>query len=118
MFLTLDSGDKRSLYQQIIDGVKALIARGELREGSTLPSVRQLAADLGVNLNTIAFAYRCLQEEGFLEIRHGAGTVLHGPLLASAFASLMHVGQCRALVGAGTPQMPVLPMRSLVAEAG
>jgi GntR family transcriptional regulator len=76
MFLSLDSGDKRSLYQQIIDGVKALIARGELREGSTLPSVRQLAADLGVNLNTIAFAYRCLQGEGFLEIRHGAGTVV------------------------------------------
>ncbi len=76
MFLTVDTNDKRPLYQQIVDGVKALIARGELREGAALPSVRQVAGDLGVNLNTIAFAYRQLQEEGFLSVRHGAGAVV------------------------------------------
>ena len=76
MFLTVDTNDKRPLYQQIVDGVKALIARGELREGATLPSVRQVAGDLGVNLNTIAFAYRQLQEEGLLSVRHGAGAVV------------------------------------------
>ena len=63
-------------YQQIVDGVKALIAGGTLREGMTLPSVRQVAGDLGVNLNTIAVAYRQLQEEGFLAVRHGAGAVV------------------------------------------
>lgn len=76
MFLTVDANDKRPLYQQIIDGVKALIARGDLREGATLPSVRQMAGDLGVNLNTIAVAYRQLQEEGFVRVRHGAGAVV------------------------------------------
>ncbi len=76
MFLTVDASDKRPLYQQIVDGVKALIASGELREGMTLPSVRQVANDLGVNLNTIAVAYRQLQEEGFLRVRHGAGAVV------------------------------------------
>ena len=76
MFLTVDANDRRPLYQQIVDGVKALIARGELREGMTLPSVRQVASDLGVNLNTIAVAYRRLQEEGFLRVRHGAGAVV------------------------------------------
>jgi GntR family transcriptional regulator len=76
MFLTLDADDKRAIYQQIVDGIKALIARGELREGMPLPSVRQVAADLGVNLNTIAIAYRQLQEEGFATVRHGAGTVV------------------------------------------
>jgi GntR family transcriptional regulator len=76
MFLTVDTNDKRPLYQQIVDGVKALIARGDLREGATLPSVRQVAGDLGVNLNTIAVAYRRLQEEGFLTIRHGTGTIV------------------------------------------
>ncbi len=76
MFLTVDTNDKRPLYQQIVDGVKALIARGDLREGATLPSVRQVAGDLGVNLNTIAVAYRRLQEEGFLAIRHGTGTIV------------------------------------------
>jgi GntR family transcriptional regulator len=76
MFLTVDANDKRPLYQQVVDGIKALIARGDLREGAALPSVRQVAGDLGVNLNTIAAAYRQLQEEGFLTVRHGAGAVV------------------------------------------
>jgi DNA-binding transcriptional regulator YhcF (GntR family) len=41
MFLTVDANDKRPLYQQVVDGIKALIARGGLREGAALPSVRQ-----------------------------------------------------------------------------
>lgn len=76
MFLTLDANDKRPIYQQIADGIKALIARGDLHEGMVLPSVRQVSGDLGVNLNTIAVAYRQLQEEGFVTVRHGAGTVV------------------------------------------
>jgi DNA-binding transcriptional regulator YhcF (GntR family) len=76
MFLTIDADDKRAIYQQVVDGVKALIARGDLREGTTLPSVRQVAADLGVNLNTIAIAYRQLQDEGLVTVRHGAGAVI------------------------------------------
>ena len=76
MFLTVDADDRRPLYQQVVDGVKALIASGELREGMMLPSVRQVAGDLGVNLNTIAVAYRQLQEEGFLRVRHGAGAIV------------------------------------------
>jgi GntR family transcriptional regulator len=76
MFLTLQADDKRPIYQQITDGVKGLIARGDLREGMTLPSVRQVAGDLGVNLNTVAAAYRQLQDEGFVTVRHGAGAVI------------------------------------------
>ena len=76
MFLTVDLDEKRPLYQQVVDGVKALIAAGELREGMTLPPVRQVAGDLGVNLNTIAIAYRQLQDEGFLRVRHGSGAVV------------------------------------------
>ena len=80
MFLTVDASDKRPLYQQIIDGVKVLIASGELREGMTLPSVRQVANDLGINLNTIAVAYRQLQDEGFLQVRHGTGAIISSRL--------------------------------------
>jgi GntR family transcriptional regulator len=76
MFLALQDNDKRPIYQQIADGIKALIARGDLREGMTLPSVRQVAGDLGVNLNTVAVAYRQLQDEGFATVRHGAGAVI------------------------------------------
>ena len=49
MFLTLHETDKRPIYQQITDGIKDLIARGDLREGMPLPSVRQVAGDLGVH---------------------------------------------------------------------
>ena len=76
MFLTIDTNDARSIYQQVADGIKELIARGELKEGTPLPPVRQLASDLGVNLNTIATAYRELQKEGLLAVRHGSGAVV------------------------------------------
>jgi GntR family transcriptional regulator len=76
MYITIDERDRRPLYQQIVDEIRALIATGELREGSALPPVRQVAADLGVNLNTIAHAYRQLQLQGLVKIRHGAGAVV------------------------------------------
>ena len=76
MFLSLQANDKRPIYQQIADGIKSLIAGGSLCEGMTLPSVRQVASDLGINLNTVAVAYRQLQDEGFVTVRHGAGAVI------------------------------------------
>jgi GntR family transcriptional regulator len=76
VYITIDEQDGRPMYRQVVDGIKELIARGELAQGSGLPPVRQVAADLGVNLNTIAFAYRELQKEGLIKIRHGAGAVV------------------------------------------
>ena len=73
MLITIDSADPRPLYLQVADGIKELIARGKLSEGAPLPPVRQLAADLGVNLNTIAAAYRELQKDGLIAIKHGSG---------------------------------------------
>ena len=73
MYITIDEQDRRPLYQQVVDEIKALIAKGELPKGSTLPPVRQVAADLGVNLNTVAFAYRRLQKEGLIKVKHGSG---------------------------------------------
>jgi len=76
MFLTIDTTDPRPIYQQVADGIKELVARGKLVEGTSLPPVRQLAADLGVNLNTIATAYRELQKDGLIVIKHGSGSVV------------------------------------------
>jgi GntR family transcriptional regulator len=76
MFVTVDERDARPLYQQLVDEIKTLIARGELEEGTLLPPVRQVASDLGVNLNTVAFAYRRLQKEGLIRVRHGSGAVV------------------------------------------
>ncbi len=76
MFLTIDTRDSRPIYQQVVDGIKEVIARGDLKEGANLPPVRQLAADLGVNLNTIATAYRELQKDGLIAVKHGSGSVV------------------------------------------
>ena len=76
MQLTIDTRDPRSIYQQVADGIKELIARGDIQEGTALPPVRQLAADLGVNLNTIATAYRELQKDGLISIKHGSGAMV------------------------------------------
>jgi GntR family transcriptional regulator len=76
MYVTVDERDSRPLYQQLVDEIKTLIARGELGEGILLPPVRQVASDLGVNLNTVAFAYRRLQKEGLIRVRHGSGAVV------------------------------------------
>ena len=77
MYIVVDfENDSRPIYQQVVDEIKALIARGSLREGEQLPPVRQVAADLGVNLNTIATAYRELQREGLISVRHGAGATV------------------------------------------
>jgi GntR family transcriptional regulator len=83
LLITINPGDQRPIYQQVVDAIKALIARGVLEEGTPLPPVRQVAADLGVNLNTIAAAYRELQGEGLLTIRHGSGAVVTSRMSAA-----------------------------------
>lgn len=76
MLIVIDQNDSRPIYLQIAEEIRLLIARGELTENAPLPAVRQLAGDLGVNLNTVATAYRELQNEGLLAIKHGAGAVV------------------------------------------
>jgi DNA-binding transcriptional regulator YhcF (GntR family) len=83
VYITIDERDGRPIYRQVVDEIKGLIARGELPEGSSLPPVRQVAADLGVNLNTIAFAYRRLQKDGLIKVRHGSGAVVISRTLAN-----------------------------------
>ena len=82
MYITIDETDQRPIYQQIVDEIKAIIAARELSEGASLPPVRQVAADLGVNQNTVAFAYRELQKAGLIRVRHGSGAVVLGRLSA------------------------------------
>jgi GntR family transcriptional regulator len=96
VYITIDEGDGRPIYRQVVDEIKGLIARGELEEGSSLPPVRQVAADLGVNLNTIAYAYRQLQEEGLVRVRHGAGAVVISRIIEKS-AERLHAKLVAAL---------------------
>lgn len=76
MEIEIDLTSKIPIYVQIIDQVKHMIATGELRSDDQLPTVRQLATDLRVNFNTIARAYRMLDDEGLISTQHGRGTYI------------------------------------------
>ncbi|MBI3159827.1 MAG: GntR family transcriptional regulator [Chloroflexi bacterium] len=67
------------IYSQLIDQIKHAIAAGELKPGDQLPTVRQMAADLRVNFNTVARAYRMLDEDGIISTQHGRGTFILEP---------------------------------------
>src|SRR5438445_8179727 len=74
MFHDIDARSPTPLYAQIAERVRLAIATGALGSAAPLPSVRQLAAELRVNPATVIQAYRELESQGFVEIRHGAGT--------------------------------------------
>lgn len=61
------------IYLQLMEQVKHAIETGALRAGEQLPGIRPLAEELVVNPNTVAKAYRELEHEGVIELRHGAG---------------------------------------------
>lgn len=72
----LDSSSGVPFYRQVIDQVLLAIADGRLKPGTQLPTVRQLAVDLSVNLNTIAKAYREMEIRGIVETQQGTGTFI------------------------------------------
>ncbi len=81
MLIRLDARSRVPIYTQVVEQVKTMVSTGALKPGDQLPTVRQLAADLRVNFNTVARAYRTLHEEGVLSTQQGRGTyVLEQPL--------------------------------------
>ena len=77
--ITIDRNHGDAVYAQVAQQLRQLIASGALPSGMAIPSVRQLARDLGVSLNTVARAYRMLEDEGFLQIRDRAGVTVSAP---------------------------------------
>ena len=73
MQIRIDNASGRPVYQQIIDQVKRDIALGWLVKDEKLATVRQLAGQLAINPNTIAKAYRQLEQEGIIVTKPGAG---------------------------------------------
>ncbi|MFD2473086.1 GntR family transcriptional regulator [Amycolatopsis silviterrae] len=76
MLLTLDLDSEAPIYLQIRDRVVEAIADGDLAEGDTLPSTRQLGADLGINFHTVNKAYDLLRAQGLIRINRKSGAVI------------------------------------------
>ena len=64
------------IYIQIVEQIRHLVASGQLKPGDQLPTVRQLAAELRINFNTVARAYRILDEAGLISTQQGRGTYI------------------------------------------
>ena len=73
MILRIDVQSAVPVYRQIVDGLRIHLVNGDLAPGDPLPPVRRLALDLGVHFNTVAEAYRTLEQEGWLEIGRRSG---------------------------------------------
>jgi DNA-binding transcriptional regulator YhcF (GntR family) len=74
----IDPAQNTPIWRQIEDGVRRLLALGDLGPGDAVPSVRDMAALLRVNPATVARAYQRLTEQGVLEVRRGEGTFVSG----------------------------------------
>jgi GntR family transcriptional regulator len=76
---TIDDRSPMPVYAQLYEQVLAAVSGGSLSRGEQLPSVRGVAADLGINPNTVNRAYAELEREGVVETRRGRGTYVTMP---------------------------------------
>ncbi len=74
--LRIDLGSQTPAYRQIANALRALLVDGKFQPGDQLPTVRQLAMDLGVHHNTVAESYRILAEEGWLDLKRRRGVTV------------------------------------------
>lgn len=81
------------IYLQLMEQVKHAIETGAVRAGEQLPGMRKVAEDLVINPNTVAKAYRELEHEGVIELRHGSGAFVSPQYLSSRRAERLRKAQ-------------------------
>src|SRR6266567_929998 len=81
------------IYLQLMEQVKHAVETGALRAGEQLPGIRPLAEELVINPNTVAKAYRELEHEGVIELRHGAGAFVSEQARAKKATETLRAGQ-------------------------
>jgi GntR family transcriptional regulator len=77
MRITIDVNDPAPVFAQLIEQIRGAVQHGELKPGTPLPAIRQLAADLQINPNTVAKAYALLERDGVIDTRGRAGSFVH-----------------------------------------
>ena len=76
MILEVDFNSEEALYIQLRNQIIVGIATNRLKEGESLPSVRQLAESIGINMHTVNKAYTVLKQEGFVKVDRRRGAVI------------------------------------------
>jgi GntR family transcriptional regulator len=120
--LRIDLSSPVPAYRQIAAGIGAMLVAGAFKPGDVLPTIRQLAVDLGIHANTVAEAYRLLAEEAWVDLRRRRGaTVLEratpepAPDVADGFGR--RIGELVAeALAAGVPAADVAARLSDIAQ--
>ena len=117
MYIRVEKGASAPITRQIAEQIRAQCLSGALKEGDCLPSVRQLARELAVNVNTVLRVYERLAADGWIVMKHGEGTFVLPPSshqttagelnqeqdqLVREFESIVRRG---LLLGIGTPEL-------------
>ena len=107
MQISIDERSAEPVYLQLSTQIRAAVKSGELKPGTPLPTIRQLAAELQINPNTVAKTYRFLERDAVIETRGSKGSFIHqhgikhskielsskaAPVLAQTVASLRAIG--------------------------
>lgn len=77
MRITIDVNAESPVFTQLMEQIRDAVQGGALKPGTPLPAIRQLAADLQINPNTVAKAYALLERDGVIETRGRAGSFVH-----------------------------------------
>ncbi len=116
MLFRIDTSSGDPLYAQLAAQVRSGVARGELRAGERLPSARELAASLDVNLHTVLHAYQDLRDEGVIELHRGRGAVVAaraGTDLTDLHAAVERVAQVARRLGVAPETVTTLVKEAL-----
>jgi GntR family transcriptional regulator len=95
MKISIDINDPAPPFAQLIAQVKAAVQSGRLRPGQPLPSIRQLANDLALNLKTVAKAYRLLERDAVIQTRGYRGSFIHTDAEANSRVDLSELAHER-----------------------
>jgi GntR family transcriptional regulator len=107
MYLEVDFESGVPIYMQLVDRIKQMVVSGQLKPGQQLPTIRQLAADLRINYNTVGRAYVILDQEGVISTQQGRGTYV-ASRLDEGQVQRLRMGKLRSMFGQVVREAQVL----------
>jgi len=107
MHISIDLESGVPIYTQIVDRIEQMVVSGQLQPGEQLPTIRQLAADLRVNYNTVGRAYLILDQEGVISTQQGRGTYVT-TRLDEAQLQRLRIDKLRSMIGQVVAEARVL----------
>ncbi len=86
MFIELDFNSEKPIYTQLYEQIILALAQGKLKEGDSLPAVRVMAEEIGINLHTVNKTYAILRDDGYISMDRRRGAVINkAPVKASEY---------------------------------